>query len=450
MPFLRVFLVTAAALGLTLAAVGPAAPQGSGDRPRVLAVEFENDVNPVTQDYLTGEIERANREDYDAVAILTDTPGGLDTSMRAIIKSELASKVPVILYVYPPGSRAASAGVFLAMAADVAAMAPGTNIGSSTPISSGGGDIPKDLRRKVINDAAAYIGQLAEDHGRNADWAEKAVREAANVGATEALELGVVDYVAPDLPTLLNEIDGTTTEPKGIVLDTANAEIDTVQMSLWKQILDLLVDPNLIVLLMSIGVLGITIEVLNPGLIFPGTIGVVCLIMGLYGLQVLPVSWAGVLLLLLAFAFFAADAIVTSHGALTIAGAISFVIGALLLFDPAGDAYQVSIWVALAIAGTFALVVGVALAKVVAVRRTRPQTGQEELVGDVGVVRQALDPEGTVFVHGELWRARTDGEPLPPGTTVRVDAIGDRLVLTVSRAEPAGVAPAPAGTPAGA
>ncbi len=309
--------------------------------------------------------------------------------MRDIIKAELASEVPVILYVYPPGSRAASAGVFLAMAADVAAMAPGTNIGSSTPISSSGGDIPSDLRRKVINDAAAYIRELAESHGRNGDWAESAVRQAANVGAREALELGIVDYVSPDLPTLLNEIDGTTTQPKEIVLDTADAEIDTVSMGFWKRLLDTLVDPNLIVLLMSIGLLGITIEVMNPGLIFPGTVGAICLIMGLFGLQVLPVSWAGVLLILLAFGFFIAEAFVISHGALALAGTVSFVIGALLLFDPAGDSYQVSVWVALAIAGTLALLIGVALTKVIQVRRTRPQTGYEELV-----VRHGRRPQG--------------------------------------------------------
>ena len=271
MAFLRPFFLVAAVFGLALGLAHTAAPQGADERPRVLAVEFENDVNPVTADYLIGEIERANEENYDAVVLLTDTPGGLDTAMRDIIKAELASKVAVIQYVYPPGSRSASAGVFLAMAADVAAMAPGTNIGSSTPILSSGQDIPDDLHDKVVNDAAAYIGELAKTHGRNEQWARDAVTKASNVGATEALELGVVDYVAPDLPTLLDEIDGTTTKPKGIVLNTADAEIDTVEMGFWKQLLDVLVDPNLIVLLMSIGLLGITIEVMNPGLILPGT-----------------------------------------------------------------------------------------------------------------------------------------------------------------------------------
>ncbi len=444
MAFLRPFFLVLAAIGLALALAHSAAPQSGSDQPRVLAVEFDNDVNPVTADYLIGEIDRANEQNYDAVVLLVDTPGGLDTAMRDIIKSELASEVPVILYVSPPGSRAASAGVFLAMAADVAAMAPGTNIGSSTPISSSGGDIPSDLRRKVINDAAAYIRELAESHGRNGDWAEDAVRKASNVGAREALELGIVDYVSPDLPTLLNEIDGTTTEPKEIVLHTADAQIDTVEMSFWTRLLDTLVDPNLIVLLMSIGLLGITIEVMNPGLIFPGTVGAISLIMGLFGLQVLPVSAAGVLLILLGFGFFVAEAFVVSHGALALAGTVSFVIGALLLFDPAGDAYQVSIWVALGIGLTLALLIGIALAKVIQVRRTKPQTGYEELAGDTGVVRQALDPDGYVFIHGELWKARTEDGAIEVGATVKVESIDEGLTLVVTRVE-APVAAATAG-----
>jgi membrane-bound serine protease (ClpP class) len=442
MASLRAFFVFATVLAAAFALAGGEIAAQADERPRILAVEFENDVNPVTQDYLTGAIDRANRDGFAAVVLLTDTPGGLDSSMRAIIKKEVASRVPVVVYVYPQGARAASAGVFLAMAADVAAMAPQTNIGSSTPVAAGGQDIPEDLRRKVVNDAAAYIRELAEEHGRDGEWAEQAVRTASNLGAREALERNVVDVVAPDLPALLDEIDGMRTKPKGIVLRTADAEIETIEMSLWKRVLDTLIDPNLIVLLMSVGVLGITIEVMNPGLIFPGTIGAISLIVGLFGLQVLPISWAGVVLLLLAAGFFVAEAFVPSHGALTLAGAVSFVFGALMLFDPAGPTYDVSIEVALAVAATFAVVFGVALTKVVQVRRTRPQTGQEELLGDVGVVRQTLDPTGLVFVHGELWRARTDGEPIPVGEKVRIDGVGDGLVLEVRRAETSAPLPA--------
>ena len=433
---LRAFSVVAALALTGLALAGDA----SAERPRVLAIEFENDVNPVTQDYVTDAIERAERGRYAAAVILTDTPGGLDSAMRAIIKKEVSARVPVVLYVYPQGARAASAGAFLAMAADVAAMAPQTNIGSSTPVDLGGEDIGDDLRAKVVNDAAALIGELAEEHGRNARWAEDFVRKGSNLGARKALEENVVDVVARDLPELLDKIDGRRTKPKGLVLRTGGAAVETLEMSLWKRVLDTLIDPNLIVLLMTIGALGITIEILNPGLIFPGTIGAISLVVGLFGLQVLPISWAGVLLLLLALAFLAAEAFVTSHGALALAGAVSFVFGALMLFDPAGDAYDVSVWVALAVGATLALVVGVAVTKIVAVRRTKPQTGEEELIGGVGVVRDALDPAGLVFVHGELWRARTGGEPIDVGERVRVERVGEGLVLEVSRlGEPAAV-----------
>jgi membrane-bound serine protease (ClpP class) len=432
MLLMRGFSALLCTAAVFLALAGTAA---GADTPRVLAVEFSNDVNPVTADYLTGAIDQAKEDGYDAVVILMDTPGGLDSAMRDIIKKELESTVPVVVYVYPQGSRAASAGVFITMAADVAAMAPNTNIGSSTPISTGGGNIPSDLRRKVINDAAAYIRGLAETHGRNADWAEQAVRQASNLTAEEALDQNVIDVVAPDLPTLLNDIDGMKTQPKGLVLHTAGADVTTIEMSLWKKILDTLIDPNIIVLLLSLGALGITVELFNPGLIFPGTFGAIALIVAFFGLQVLPVSAAGILLILLAAAFFAAEPFVMSHGALALAGAACFVVGSLMLFDPAGPGYQVSIWVALAIAGTFTLLMVFALTKIVQARRRRPVTGEEELVGQVGVVRKTLDPAGLVFVHGELWQARSDGDPIGPGEDVVVEGIDDGLVLRVRRVE---------------
>jgi membrane-bound serine protease (ClpP class) len=430
---LRGFSCTLAVLAAVLALAGAAGAQETA--PRVLAVELENDINPVTQDYVIDAIERGEEEGYDAVVIELDTPGGLDSSMRAIIKKELEADVPVVVYVAPPGSRAASAGAFITLAADVAAMAPGTNIGSSTPVAVGGGEIPSDLRRKVVNDAAAYARELAELHGRNGDWAEQAVRSASNLGAQEALDENVVDVVAPDLPTLLDEIDGMRTEPKDLVLNTAGATVDRVEMSLWKRVLDTLIDPNIIVLLMSIGVLGITIEILNPGLILPGTVGVISLVIGLFGLQVLPISWAGLLLMALAAAFFAAEAIVPSHGALALAGAVSFVVGALMLFDPAGEGYQVSIWVALAVGGTLALVTAIVVTKVVRARHAPTKTGREEMLGEIGVVRSTVAPTGLVNVHGEIWKAHTDGEPIAPGEYVRVDRVGDDLVLEVSQAE---------------
>ena len=423
------FVATAAAL------VVCATASATTSRPRVLAAKFENDVNPVTQGYINDQIARANDDHYDAIVILLDTPGGLSTSMNKIVKAELASKVPVIVYVSPPGSRAASAGVWISQAADLLAMAPQTNIGSSTPIDVGGGNIQSDLRRKVINDAAASLSELAKAHDRNAAWAQRAVRQASNLGATAALEKNVIDVMAPTLPELLNQVDGTKTVPKGIVLHTKDAEITNVDMSPWQKVLDTLIDPNLIVLFMSIGTLGLIVELWNPGLIFPGTVGAISLILGLFGLQVLPISAAGLLLMLLAFAFFAAEAFVPTHGAITLAGAVCFVIGAMLLFEPAGNTYQVSLPAVIAIAATIAGLMGFAAIKIVQARRAPVVTGTSELVGQVGVVRDALAPAGTVFVRGELWKARSNDGPLERGAPVRVDSIDDELVLGVEPAE---------------
>jgi membrane-bound serine protease (ClpP class) len=307
-------------------------------------------------------------------------------------------------------------------------MAPQTNIGSSTPISLGGEDISKDLRRKIVNDAAAYVGELAREHGRNVPAARKMVTEAANYGAREAEAIGLVEVVSPTLPALLREIDGMTTVPKGYVLETAGAEIVDVEMSFWQQARDFLVDPNLITLMLSIGLIGIVVELWNPGLVFPGTVGAISLILGLYGLQVLPVSAAGALLMLLAAGFFVAEAFVMSHGALTLAGAVTFVLGAIMLFDPAGDAYQVSLPVAIGIAATLALLLGFALTRVVKVARQPVAVGAQGMVGHEGVVGR----DGLVQVDGELWRARsTDGSPLVTGERVSVQQVEDDLRLVV-------------------
>jgi membrane-bound serine protease (ClpP class) len=426
----RCFFVAIAAALVVCATASATTP-----RPRVLAVKFENDVNPVTQSYVNDQIARANRDHYDAAVILLDTPGGLSTSMQKIYKAELASKVPVIVYVSPPGSRAASAGVWISQAADILAMAPNTNIGSSTPIDVGGGNIQSDLRRKVVNDAAASLRELARTHDRNVAWADAAVRRASNLGATEALGKDVIDVMAPTLPALLNKVDGTKTVPKGIVLHTKDAEITNVDMSLWQEILDTLIDPNLIVLFMSIGTLGLIVELWNPGLIFPGTVGAISLIIGLFGLQVLPISAAGLLLMLLAFAFFAAEAFVPTHGAITLAGAVCFVLGAMLLFEPAGATYEVSLPAVIAMAAALAGLMAFAAFKIVQARRAPVVTGTSELVGQLGVVRDTLSPVGTVFVRGELWKARSGDVPLERGAPVRVDSIDDELVLEVEPAE---------------
>ena len=421
------------ALASALALASPAAASPS---PRVLVAEFENDVNPVTQDYLLDAIEQAEEGEYAAVVIEMDTPGGLGSSMREIVKAILAAEVPVVVYVAPPGASADSAGAVIGMAADVLAMAPQTNIGSSTPISVGGEDISRDLRRKIVNDAAAYIGELAREHGRNVEVAREMVTKATNLGAREALEQNVVDVIATDYPDLFRQIDGTTPEPKGLTIATPpGTAVERIEMSTWKRILDLLIDPNIIALMLSIGLIGIVVELWNPGLVFPGTVGAISLIVGLYGLQVLPVSAAGLLLMVLAAAFFVAEAFIVSHGALSVAGAVMFVIGSLLLFDPAGEAYQVSLPVALAIAGTLMFLFGFALTKAAQARRMPATVGTHRLVGEKARVRG----ENLVFVDGELWRARTaDGSALEPGEEVVVEAVDQEgLRLTVGSPVPA-------------
>lgn len=400
----------------------------------MLVASFENDVNPVTQEYLLDAIARAEDGSYAAVVLELDTPGGLGSSMRAIVKGILAAEIPVVVYVAPSGASADSAGAVIGMAADVLAMAPQTNIGSSTPITTEGEDFSKDLRRKIVNDAAAYIGELAREHGRNVAEAEKMVREASNLGARRALELDVVDVIATSYPDLFRQIDGMKTQPKGLTIATGpSPAVERIEMSAWKRVLDLLIDPNIIALMLSIGLIGIVVELWNPGLIFPGTVGAISLIVGLYGLQVLPVSAAGLLLMLLAAAFFVAEALIVSHGALSVAGAATFVIGALMLFDPAGEAYQVSIQVALAIALTLSGLFGFALTKAATARRAPAAVGLHRLVGEGGQVRGA----NLVFVAGELWRARTaDGEPLRPGERVRVESFEQEdLELVVTPAE---------------
>jgi membrane-bound serine protease (ClpP class) len=426
---LRGVLVAFAALvGLFSALVAPQLARAQQERPQVLAVELENDINPVTQEYLENAVERAEDEEFAAVVVLLDTPGGLSSSMRGIVKRFLAAKVPVVVYVSPPGSSADSAGAVIAMAADIAAMAPQTNIGSSTPISLGGEDISRDLRRKIVNDAAAYVGELAREHDRNVQAARRMVTKASNFGARQAEQIGLVEVVAPTLPSLLRRIDGMKTVPKGLVIETSGARIETVEMTFWQRARDLLIDPNLITLMLSIGVIGIVVELWNPGLVFPGTVGAISLILGLYGLQVLPVSIAGLLLMLLAAAFFVAEAFVPTHGALTVAGGVMFVLGSLILFDPAGETYQVSLPVAVGIAASLALLLGIALSRVVRVARRPAAVGVQGLVGGEGVVRR----DGLVFVNGELWRARTaDDSPLVVGARVRVEQVEEGLRLIV-------------------
>jgi membrane-bound serine protease (ClpP class) len=420
------------ALTAVAAALLLAGPAGAGGGKQVLAIRYGPDleVNPVTEDYLTGQISRAAKDGYDAAVILLDTPGGLSSSMKAIYTAELNAKLPVIVYVSPDGARAASAGVWIAQAADVLAMAPTTNIGSSTPIDSSGQNLGSDLRRKVINDAAASLTALAQAHHRNTTWPALAVRKASNLTAHEALRMHVIDVVAPSLPALLRQLDGYRTKDaqRPFTLHLAGARIDHVSPGFFTRLLNTLIDPNIISLLFLAGIAGIGFEIFHPGVVLPGALGGVALVTALFGFSVLPISWAGLALILLGVALLVVDAHVVSHGALTLSGLLSLAVGMLMLFHDAPAPYHTSlplvITLTVAIGGFWAF----ALSKAVAVRRRPVTVGPERFLGDEGVVR---DPDH-VFVEGELWRAhRADGRELVPGERVRVERV-DGLVLTVS------------------
>jgi membrane-bound serine protease (ClpP class) len=413
----RAFL---AALGLALTLAGAAA--AAGERPRVLAIRFGPDleVNPVTQDYVTDRLKRAERDEYDAAVIVLDTPGGLSTSMKKIYTAELQAKLPVIVYVSPDGARAASAGVWIAQAADVLAMAPTTNIGSSTPIDSSGQNIGSDLRRKVVNDSVASLTALAAAHKRNTRWPSLAVRKASNLTAQDALRMNVIDMIAPSLPALLDQLDGYRTKDpqRPFTLHLAGAQIDDVAPGFLTRLLNTLIDPNLLSLLFLAGIAGIGFEIFHPGVVVPGALGGIALLTALFGFSVLPISWAGLALILLGVALLVVDAHVTSHGALTLSGLVSLAVGMVMLFHNAPTPYDgVSIPLVVTITVALGAFWAFALTKAVQVRRRPVAVGPLRIVGADGVVRTP----GQVFVEGELWRARReDGRALVPGERVRV------------------------------
>jgi membrane-bound serine protease (ClpP class) len=418
---LRALLLAGALLALTSSA--------HAATPRVLAIHFDKgiEVNPVTQNFLCHQLDRAAKDGYDAAAIVLDTPGGLLQSKDKIVLCEVNAKLPVLVWVGPNGAAAASAGVWLAEAADYLGMAPATNIGSSTPIDSSGGNIGSDLRRKLINHEAASLRALAQSHGRNAKWADEAVRVAKNATAVEAKKLHVIDAVAPSLPALLKEADGVKTKPRGYTLHLAGAEITDAKPGFFTRFLNTLIDPNLISLLFLAGLAGIGYEIFHPGVVLPGALGAVALVTALFGFSVLPVSWAGVLLLLLGVALLVVDLHVTSHGALTIAGLICLAVGSIMVFQNAPAPYHTSKPLVIAVAVTLGAAWAFAVGKAWQVRGKPATVGPQLIAGAVGEVRR----DGLVFVNGELWQARTaDGSQLREGERVRVESL-DGLTLTV-------------------
>ncbi len=422
-----------AALGIVIASLALAGGSGAAgsSHPRVLAIRFGPDleINPVTQDYFTHQLARAASDHYDAAVILLDTPGGLSTSMKTMFNAELNAKLPVIVYVSPDGARAASAGVWISQAADVLAMAPTTNIGSSTPIDSSGANLGSDLRRKVINDSVASLTALAVAHHRNATWPAKAVRVASNLTAQQALKLHVVDLLAPSLPALLDKLEGYRTKDaeRPYTLHLAGATIDTVGPGFFTRFLNTLIDPNIISLLFLAGIAGIGFEIFHPGIVLPGALGAVSLLTALFGFSVLPISWSGLMLIILGVVLLVVDAHVVTHGALTVAGLISLGVGMIMLFHNAPAPYHTSLPLVLSITLVLGGFWAFALGKAVQVRRRPVTVGPQRVLGQEAVVRFP----GQVYVEGELWHAhRADGRELVPGEHVEVEAV-DGLDLTV-------------------
>ena len=415
-----------------LAVAAIAAPSAlAAATPRVLVIHFGPDleINPVTQDWVSSQLSRAEKGGYAAAVIELDTPGGLSSSMKKIYQRELSTKVPVIVYVAPSGARAASAGVWLSQAADVLAMSPISNIGSSTPINSGGQNISSDLRRKVINDAAASLKALALAHHRNTTWPVLAVTKASNLTAQEALKMHVVDTIAPSLPALLRQLDGYRTKDtqRPFTLHLAGAVFTNTSPGFLTRLLNTIIDPNIVGLLFLAGLAGIGFEIFHPGIVLPGALGAVSLLTALFGFSVLPISWTGLALVIFGVGLLAADVHVQSHGALTVSGLIALGIGLATLFHNAPAPYHTSIWLVISFTAGIGGFWAIAISKAIAVRRRPPLVTPEEIVGMEGVVRDG----GYIFVHGELWRA-VSADPLTPGERVLVDG-QDGMTVTVHR-----------------
>jgi membrane-bound serine protease (ClpP class) len=387
----------------------------------VLLATYDGVINPVSAEYLNDALASAQESKAQALIIRLNTPGGLDTSMRLIIKDITGATVPVVVYVSPTSGRAASAGVFITMAAHVATMAPGTNIGAAHPVAMGGGEMDNTMKEKVENDSVAYIKSIAEQRGRNVAWAEDAVRKSVSVTEREALKLKIIDFIADDIPGLLKQLDGRTISlPSGpTVLHTANAAVREFPMGFRLELLKTLSDPNIAYLLMTIGTIGIMAELYNPGAILPGIVGAISLILAFYSLQSLPVNYAGVLLFLLGVVFFILEATVTSYGLLAIGGVVAMLLGSMMLIKTDVEFLQISWAVILPVVALTAVFSLFMVGMGVKAMRRRPATGREEMVGLVGIVQTALTPHGQLAVHGELWEAISD-RPLQPGDKAEV------------------------------
>ena len=406
----------------------------------VATIQIDGVISPVTVRLVEAAVARAQSERAGALVILLDTPGGLERSMRLICQRLLNAEIPVIVYVAPTGARAASAGVFITMAAHVAATAPATNIGAAHPVAVGGG-VDKESMKKIENDAAAFARTIATERGRNAEWAERAVRQSVSITEREAVKLKVVDLIADSVPDLLEKIDGrgVKTAKGPVTLQTKGATVTAIEIGFRDRILNVITDPNVAYILMMLGMLGLFFELSNPGVVLPGVIGGISLILAFFAFQSLPINYAGLLLILFGIVLLVAEIKIVSHGILAIGGIVAMSLGSLMLFDAPEVGFRVSWRVIVptvgATAGMFLFVVAAGVRALTA----RSTVGAPAMVGQTGVARSPLSPEGQVLVQGELWRAVARGTPVEEGVRVRVVGVNG-LTLTVEKAAEGGTA----------
>lgn len=399
-----------------------------------VVITVDGAIGPASADYIARGIKSAENAAADLIIIQIDTPGGLDKSMRSIIKAILGSTIPIASYVAPSGSRAASAGTYILYASPIAAMAPGTNIGAATPVAMGGFPTPKaqdkekstpatpsDMENKVKKDAAAYLQSLAQLHGRNINWSQKAVLKSDSIPASKALELGVIDLIAKDIPTLLKKIDGRKIKVKGssIILNTANAQISHFKPDWRSKFLSVITNPSIAYILMLIGIYGLFFEFANPGFVLPGVAGAICLLVALYALQLLPVSFVGLGLILLGITFMIVEAVVPSFGALGLGGIVAFAVGSVMLLDTNIPGYGIPWSLILSMVIVSGLFFFIVIYMAASARRKKIVSGQEALIGQIGLVLDDFSDKGWIQIDGEKWRCIAT-QPLNKGQEVKV------------------------------
>lgn len=399
----------------------------------VTLLPIEGAIGPITSRLIVDAVKSSIEERAEALIIELNTPGGLDESMRGIVKELLNAELPVIVYVAPSGSRAASAGVFITLAAHIAAMAPGTNIGAAHPVAMGG-QVDSTMMGKIENDAAAFIKSIAHKRGRNEVWAEKSVRKSESITESEALKLNVIDLIAVNVRELLDKVDGRKVQlPIGEkTLSTKELVVNRIEIGLTDRILQVISNPNIAYILFSLGMLGLFFELSNPGSILPGIVGVICLILAFFAFQSLPINYAGLLLMIFALILFIAEVKVVSHGALTIGGIISMILGSLMLIDTEVPYMKVSLFVILTMVAATALFFIFAVGMGLKAQRKKPTTGAKGMMGEIGVVDTRIDPEGLVFIAGELWKAKSE-LLIEKGEKVKVVKV-ENLTLIVTKA----------------